>query len=67
MEKIEITKDELFGQSKFKKIANDKKKQLIQQKTVEKRIVMNIEENMTGNYIRVEDQMNHYEPCVTFE
>jgi hypothetical protein len=28
MEKIEITKEELFGQSKFKKIANDKKKNL---------------------------------------
>jgi hypothetical protein len=28
---------------------------------------MNIEENLTGNYIRVEDQMAHYEPSKTFE
>ena len=40
---------------------------MIQQKAVEKRIVMNIEENLSGNYIRVEDQMNHYEPSKIFE
>jgi hypothetical protein len=28
---------------------------------------MSIEENITGNYILVEDQLSHYEPSQTFE